>query len=118
MVLWLHFVFPEALILPDYGSGSLAFLGPDVPLDALTPYFATAPHLLSSLFPFSHSCQGESFLADPALNPPGLYSTLAINQALYHGPREALYHMTFPTSCLPPLPVLTLLLLHWLACSP
>ena len=69
------------------------------------------------LFPFPHSCQGEPFLADPAVTPQDFTPHWQLTKVCTMAPEWPLYHMTLPTSWLPPPPVLTLLGLHWLACS-
>ena len=76
--------------------------------------------LINPLIPVPHSCQGEPFLADPAVTPHPQDFTphCQLTKICTMAPERPLCHMSLPTSCLPPLLVLTLLRLHWLACSP
>ena len=43
-------------------------------------------HTFCTLVPLSPQLPGWAFPSRPCCHPPGLYSTLAINQGLYHGP--------------------------------
>lgn len=116
-----HALYLERLYFTRLRVRFTGSLYPDGPLDVLNPFVTAPPCLLPLLLSAysPHSSQGEPFPSEPAHTLPGASLDSANQPKVLTMTLAALHDMTlmtFPTSCLPALPALTLLKPYWQAC--